>query len=366
MSDGRETDSRFLDAAIRLGRLSLGEAHPNPAVGAIIVRDGRVLARGRTAIGGRPHAETIAIAKAGEWARDATIYVSLEPCAHHGRTPPCAEAIVAAGLSRAVVALADPDPRVSGNGIAILEGAGLAVASIETAEARAAHRGHVSRITRQRPFVTLKLAVSSDGAIGIAGRGQVAVTGEIARRHVHALRSRVDAILVGAGTLRADDPELTCRLPGLEHRSPLRLVLSASGDVPAGAKLFGAGPATWLLSPKAPAGALAAQMARRGDALRWIEIEPGAHAIPSALAALAREGITSLLVEGGARTAASFLDADAVDEALIFKSAAVLGPRGIPALAERPLSSITASEAFLRAARRRFGPDILTRYQRAA
>jgi len=358
-------ESRFLDAAIRLGRLSLGEAAPNPAVGSIIVAEGKVLARGRTARGGRPHAETLAIAEAGEAARGATIYVSLEPCSHYGKTPPCAEAIASAGIARAVVALRDPDPRVAGKGIAMLEKAGIAVRMIETAAARAAQRGHVSRITRKRPFLTLKLAVSADEAIGVEGRGQVAVTGAIARRHVHALRSRADAILVGAGTVRADDPELTCRLPGLEHRSPLRLVLSASGEVPVDAKVFREGPATWLLSPKEPAGALAERFASRDGALRWIGIEPGVRAIPSALEALAGEGITSLFVEGGARTAASFLDADAVDEALVFQSNAAIGERGIPALADRPLSAITGSEAFSRVARRRFGPDVLTCYQRA-
>ncbi|WP_051630804.1 bifunctional diaminohydroxyphosphoribosylaminopyrimidine deaminase/5-amino-6-(5-phosphoribosylamino)uracil reductase RibD [Afifella pfennigii] len=358
-------DARFLAAAIRLGRLSLGETAPNPAVGAILVKDGKVVGRGRTALGGRPHAETVALARAGEKARGATLYVSLEPCNHFGLTPPCTEAVVRAGVGRVVVGLGDPDSRVAGKGIAALRQAGIEVCERFDPAAGEAHRGHISRLTKARPFVTLKLAVSADGAIGITGKGQVAVTGEIARRHVHALRARVDAILVGAGTVRDDDPALTCRLPGLAHRSPIRLVLSASGKVPEEAGLFREGPPTWLISADEPPPGLAARMRGKRSGLRRLAIEKGEEAIPSALGLLAVEGITSLLVEGGARTAAAFLQADCVDEVLLFQSPAELGAGGVPALAGMELSAITQSAKFNRVGRRRFGEDMLTRYLRA-
>jgi diaminohydroxyphosphoribosylaminopyrimidine deaminase/5-amino-6-(5-phosphoribosylamino)uracil reductase len=217
-----EPDRRYLAAAIRLGCTARGLTFPNPAVGAILVKDGKVAGRGRTAPGGRPHSETIALESAGANAQDATLYVSLEPCAHHGGTPPCTDAIVAAGVKRVVAGMRDPDPRVSGRGIAKLRQAGVEVVGDGAAgAARAAHIGHITRMESGRPHVVLKMAISADGFIGRSGAGQVAITGDIASHHVQALRSRFDAIVVGRGTAEADDPQLVFarqRCADLGHR----------------------------------------------------------------------------------------------------------------------------------------------------
>src|SRR5690606_25408700 len=219
------TDRRFMAAAIRLSRRNLGLTATNPSVATLIVRDDGqgpyIVGRGVTAVGGRPHAETEALAEAGDLARGATAYVTLEPCAHHGRTPPCAEALVAAGVKRVVGGTSDPDPRVSGKGYAILREAGIEVVEgVLAAEAAEMMAGYLIRSIKKRPEVILKLAVSADNKIGRRGEGQIAITGEIARRQVHLMRAEADAILIGIGTALTDDPELTCRLPGLGQRSP--------------------------------------------------------------------------------------------------------------------------------------------------
>ncbi|MCR4268122.1 bifunctional diaminohydroxyphosphoribosylaminopyrimidine deaminase/5-amino-6-(5-phosphoribosylamino)uracil reductase RibD, partial [Nitratireductor sp. ZSWI3] len=240
MATGRgfaDVDRRFMAAAIRLSRRHLGLTGTNPSVATLIVRDDgagpRIVGRGVTAIGGRPHAETEALAEAGVAARGATAYVTLEPCAHHGRTPPCANALAVAGVARVVGAAADPDPRVSGKGYAILRDAGIEVVEgVLAEEAADLMRGYLTRSEKKRPEVTLKLAISADGMIGRQGQGQVAITGEVSRRQVHMMRAESDAILVGIGTALADGPALTCRLPGLERRSPLRIVLDRDLRLP--------------------------------------------------------------------------------------------------------------------------------------
>jgi diaminohydroxyphosphoribosylaminopyrimidine deaminase/5-amino-6-(5-phosphoribosylamino)uracil reductase len=231
-------DRRYMAAAIRLSRRHTGLTSTNPSVGCVIVKDGVVVGSAVTARGGRPHAETQALAIAGEAARGATAYVTLEPCSHWGKTPPCANALVAAGVSRVVVCLTDPDPRVSGRGLAILREAGIEVVSgVLEEEGRQALEAYLMRQMKGRPHVTLKLAVSADGMIGRKGAGQVAITGPISRAQVHALRAEMDAILVGIGTALADDPELTVRLPGLEDRSPVRIVLDRHLRLPLTSKL---------------------------------------------------------------------------------------------------------------------------------
>jgi diaminohydroxyphosphoribosylaminopyrimidine deaminase/5-amino-6-(5-phosphoribosylamino)uracil reductase len=360
MSD--ELDRRFLAAAIGLGASALGTTWPNPAVGAIVVKDGRVLGRGRTAPGGRPHAEPPALAQAGEGARAATLYVSLEPCSHHGRTPPCADAIIVAGISRVVVAMEDPNPNVAGQGLSRLRAAGIDVsAGLLADEARRAHAGHIWRMTEARPHVTLKLAVSADDAIGVAGRSQAPVTGEIARRHAQALRSRYDAILVGRGTIEADDPRLTCRLPGLEWRSPVRVVLDSDARLAANRRVFTDGGApTWLFSAER-------QDSSNGH-VRHFEAPRSASGLElsSCLLRLKEEGIGRVLVEGGAKTARSFLEAGFVDEILLLRSPVVLGDGRVTALAGLPMSFIEAPDRFRRTERRRFDADSMTRYERAA
>lgn len=354
-----ESDRRFLAAAIRLGEGALGLTWPNPAVGALVVKDGIVLGRGRTARGGRPHAEALALARAGDAARGATLYVSLEPCSHRGRAPPCADAVIAAGVARVVCAIDDPDPRVAGEGFAKLRSAGIVVEEALMTEAgRRAHTGHIRRVASGRPHVVLKLAVSADGAIGRRGEKQVAVTGPVARAHVQALRSRFDAIAVGAGTLAADDPLLTCRLPGLQDRSPVRVLFSAGGEVDPGRRAMNCDAPTWLLAaaPDATMGHI-----RR---LRVARHPDGRFDLKDSLTRLAAEGIARLLVEGGARLARALLEADLVDEAIVLRSRTVLGGDAVPALAGLPLATIEDSQHFRRFATRRLGADTITRYEK--
>ncbi len=353
-------DRRFLDCASRLGAAGVGTTAPNPSVGAIVVRGRVVVARGRTAVGGRPHGEAVALAQAGEKATGGTLYVSLEPCAHHGKTPPCADAICAAGVGRVVIGAGDPDPRVGGRGIAKLRDGGIGVAVAPDATG-AANRGHVMRMTRGRPHVTLKLAVSADGAIGRRGEGQVAITGAIARRHAQALRTRYDAVLVGTGTAAADNPRLTCRLPGLEDRSPIRIV---AGDFSALADnlhlLCDDGPPTWLLTAgdhrqPGPAPRFRVIRASGGDGgIDW----------PAALLALGDAGLTTILVEGGARIARSLLETGCADTVFLFRSPGTVGAGGVPALAGLDPDEVENGRRYRRIDRRWFGEDWLTRYER--
>src|ERR1700722_6307258 len=227
--ESKTADRRFMVLALALGRRGLGRTHPNPAVGAVVVKDGVIVGRGWTQPGGRPHAEPVALAQAGSAARGATLYVTLEPCSHVGKSPPCADAVIAAGIKRVVSAIEDPNPEVAGQGHARLRAAGITVdIGTGAAEAVRDHAGHFRRVRDKRPHVILKLAVSSDDKIAAAGHKPIAISGEAAKARVHLLRAQCDAILVGIGTVLADDPLLTCRLPGMETRSPVRVVLDRS------------------------------------------------------------------------------------------------------------------------------------------
>src|ERR1700757_3195752 len=234
----KQADRRYMQMALTLGRRGLGRTWPNPAVGAVVVKDGVVVGRGWTQPGGRPHAEPVALAQAGNSARGATLYVTLKPCSHVGKSPPCADAIIAAGIARVVSAIEDPNPEVAGQGHARLRAAGIAVdIGLGAAEAAHDHAGHSRRVRDKRPHVVLKLAVSADDKIGAAGSKPVAITGEAAKTRVHLLRAQCDAILVGIGTVLSDDPHLTCRLPGMEKRSPVRVVLDRSLRIPGQSRL---------------------------------------------------------------------------------------------------------------------------------
>src|SRR5580693_4764176 len=249
--------------ALSLGRRGLGRTWPNPAVGAVIVKDGVIVARGWTQQGGRPHAEIEALRRAGAAARGATLYVTLEPCSHVGKSPPCADAVIAAGIARVVSALEDPNPEVAGQGHARLSAAGIAVdIGLCAAEAAHDHAGHFRRIRDKRPHVILKLAVSSDDRIGASGREPVAISGEAARARVHLLRAQCDAILVGIGTVLADDPLLTCRLPGMEAQSPVRIVLDSALRIPAESRLMHSARQTplWLVASETAEAASAARL----------------------------------------------------------------------------------------------------------
>lgn len=357
-------DRRFMAAAIRLSRRHLGLTSTNPSVGTLIVRDERIVGRGVTAVGGRPHAEPLALLEGGERARGSTAYVTLEPCAHHGRTPPCAQALIAAGISRVVGATADPDPRVSGRGYAMLRAAGVEVVEGMLREQAAdLMAGYLSRSLQKRPEVTLKLAVSRDGMIGLREAGQIAITGEIARRQIHMMRAEADAILVGVGTAIADDPQLTCRLPGLETRSPARIVLDPQARLPLGSKLVRSAGKTPVLLAAAPQAdpVRKAALEQAGVKILATEIFAGRIALPELLEDLAGQGILSLIVEGGAETARGFLADGVVDRIAIFTGPDAIGPAGVAA----PISQETVPAGFGKRRQARYGDDDFVEWVRA-
>lgn len=359
--------------ALALGGRGLGNTWPNPAVGAVVVRfdDGapKIVGRGWTQPGGRPHAEPVALARAGAAARGATLYVTLEPCSHHGRTPPCVDAIIAAGIARVVSAVEDPNPLVAGQGHARLLAAGIAVeVGVGAAEALAAHAGHIRRVRDGRPHVTLKLALSDDGKVALAGRRPVAITSDLANARVHLMRAMNDAILIGIGTALADDPALTCRLPGLFSRSPVRVVLDPALRLPPTSRLVQTAGETplWVFTrPDAPADTEARLRAAGADVLRIPTATDGPRLdLPAVLQALAGRGITRLMVEGGPTVAAALLRADLVDEAVLIHGSATIGPDGVDALDGLPLTALTASPALVLHETAVLGPDRLDGYAR--
>jgi diaminohydroxyphosphoribosylaminopyrimidine deaminase / 5-amino-6-(5-phosphoribosylamino)uracil reductase len=336
-------DERFMQLALALGRRSLGRSWPNPAVGAVVAKDGAILGRGWTAVGGRPHAETEALKRAGKGARGATLYVTLEPCSHEGKTPPCADAIIRAGIARVVSALEDPNPDVAGQGHARLRAKGIAVdIGLGAEEARRAHVGHIRRITEGRPHVLLKLAVSADGNVGAAGRKPIPVTADDARIQVSLLRARSDAILVGIGTVLSDNPGLICRLPGMLDHSPVRVVLDANLRVPLSYSMVSTARevSTWVVCGPG-ASAISEQVLReKGVEVLRVDAKDGKLDLLQVLKVLAERGITRLMVEGGPIVAASFVSADLVDEAVLFHSPKKI-PGGIGAIEGLPLSALT-------------------------
>ncbi|NGM46445.1 bifunctional diaminohydroxyphosphoribosylaminopyrimidine deaminase/5-amino-6-(5-phosphoribosylamino)uracil reductase RibD [Rhodobacter sp. SGA-6-6] len=344
--------------ALRLAARGLGATWPNPAVGCVLVRDGLVIGRGTTQPGGRPHAERVALAQAGE-ANGATAYVTLEPCAHHGKTSPCAEALVAAGVARVVTALTDPDPRTAGRGHAILRAAGIGVTEgILAAEARRIAAGFLKRVTRGLPQVTLKLAATLDGRIATAAGESRWITGAQARAHVHLLRLTHDAVLVGSGTARADDPELTVRGLGAP-RQPLRIVidsrLSHSPDSRLGRTAREV--PVWLLhTAEAPA---AARKAWDAAGARLIECpETAGHVdLPAAFRRLGEEGLTRILCEGGGTLAAGLVAADLADDLALYSAGCLIGTDGIPALGPLGLTALKNAPRLTLTETRTLGPD---------
>ena len=353
-------DRRFMAAALRLSRRNAGRTSTNPSVGTIIVRDDgagpMIVGTGVTAIGGRPHAETEALAEAGGLARGATAYVTLEPCAHHGRTPPCANALVNAGISRVVGAASDPDPRVSGRGYAILRAAGVEVVEKVLAdEAAEQMAGYLIRSLRKRPEVILKLALSSDGKIGRNGAGQIAITGDIARREVYLMRAEADAVLVGIGTALEDDPALTVRLPGLESRSPARIILDRQIRLPEASKLVSGVdhvPLYIAACPEADPHRRAA-LERTGVHFIGTETYGGEVALPELLEDLAALGMASVLVEGGAKVARAFLEEELVDRIVLFQGPEAIGEDGIAS----PIDAGHIPPGFRKLREMRFGED---------
>jgi len=362
----RIEDERFMAEALSLAHRNLGATASNPSVGCVIVRndgDGpKIVGSAVTAPGGRPHAETQALAAAGTLARGATAYVTLEPCSHHGKTPPCADALIAAGVARVVVAITDPDERVAGRGLDMLRDAGIdVVTGVLAEEGERELEGYLMRKRNNRPYVTLKLAVSGDGMIGIKGQGQVRITGASARDHVQRLRAETDAILVGIGTAIADDPELTVRIPGLENRSPLRIVIDGDLDLPVSSKLARTARAVPVLVVTGQEdGSISFAERRKVLEAAGVEVVVCDPAVPSdLLGALATRGISSLLVEGGARTAQQFLNDGLVDRILLFTGPATLGDKGVPSPLERNLIPV----GFVHRRTDTFGDDLLDTYE---
>ncbi len=347
--------------ALRLASRALGNVAPNPAVGCVIVApDGRIVGRGQTQAGGRPHAEAVALSQAGELARGATAYVTLEPCSHHGQTPPCADALATAGLARVVGAAIDPDARVAGKGFARLESAGIKVTrGVLEAEARELNLGFFRRVVEGRPLVALKIAQSADGYVADAKGNSRWITSEAARNHGHLLRARHDAILVGVGTVLADDPELTCRLPGLEQRSPLRIILDSQLRTPVGSKLVRTArehPTIIFTVEQGGGDALAAQ----GVSIERVQAdEAGRPDIAAVLQALASRGLTRLLVEGGPGVQASFLARKLVDVIHVYRAPLLIGAGGRPAIESTSPTELTAAPRLKLIERLAFGPDIL-------
>jgi diaminohydroxyphosphoribosylaminopyrimidine deaminase/5-amino-6-(5-phosphoribosylamino)uracil reductase len=368
-----DLDRRLMASALRLGRRNLGQTYPNPAVGALLVRMEKgepvIVGRGWTSRGGRPHAEANALDQAGDLARGATAYVTLEPCAHTGQSPPCADALIAAGVARVVSAIADPDPRVSGNGHRKLIEAGIEVTTGVLADAAAeAHAGHISRVTRGRPHVTLKLAVSADGMIGRRAGERMMITSPPSLRVVQGMRAEADAMMIGIGTALVDDPRLNVRLAGMAGRSPARIVLDTTARLPLASKLVQSArdvPLILIVGPDAP-------IERRdslGEAgVRVIEAPTAGGKIDlvAALTALGTEGFTRILAEGGSEVAWTLVANDLLDQAVIFHAPVVVGADGVRALAGSALSAIERSPRYRLIETTKVGEDEMRRFLRAA
>jgi len=337
-------DERFMALALALGRRGLGNVWPNPAVGAVIVKDGIIRARGWTQAGGRPHAEVEALRRARKDAQGATLYVTLEPCSHQGKSPPCADAIIKAGITRVVSALEDPNPEVAGQGHERLRAKGIAVeVGLGAEEARRVHAGHIMRVTRKRPCVLLKLAISADGKVGLAGRRPAAITAEPARARVFQMRSQHDAILVGIGTVLADNPQLTCRLPGMEARSPVRVVLDAQLRVPLATSVVATArdTPTWVFAARKASKLAEEILQQKGCKVFRVDDTQDRLDLAEVLDTLAGEGITRLMVEGGPSVAAGFVAADLIDAAALIYSDKIIGNDGIAPLEGMSLDALT-------------------------
>jgi len=359
-------------AALSLAARGLGAVHPNPAVGCILTQPdggmGRVVGRGWTQPKGRPHAETEALARAGDLAKGATAYVTLEPCAHHGETPPCAEALIAAAIGRAVVAVEDPDPRVSGRGIAKLREAGIEVTTgILAAEAQELNAGYFMRVSEGRPLVTWKVASTMDGRIATRTGDSQWITGETARDMAHGYRANHDAVMVGVGTAMADDPLLSCRLPGLSARSPIRIVMDGRMHLPLTSQLVVTARIipTWLVIMEG--GDDARREAYRDCGLEIIEVGEGPDNhidLGEALRKLGERGITRVLVEGGSRVLAALLQGGLVDRVVWFRAPSLIGGDGIPAAAALGVDLLFDAPLFVRTGVAEAGGDLLETYVR--
>ncbi|MCH8188981.1 MAG: bifunctional diaminohydroxyphosphoribosylaminopyrimidine deaminase/5-amino-6-(5-phosphoribosylamino)uracil reductase RibD [Proteobacteria bacterium] len=352
-----------MGAALGLAARGLGSVWPNPAVGCVLVNGGHVVGRGWTQPGGRPHAETEALRRAGAAAHGACAYVTLEPCSHHGKTAPCSSALIEAGISRAVIALEDPDRRVAGRGIEALRGAGLEVAvGTGGEEAAELNAGFLKRIEQGLPLVTLKTAATLDGKIATHTGESQWITGEGARAAAHLLRASHDAVMIGVGTALADDPELTCRLPGLEGRSPVRIVLDRRLRTPLTGKLVSSAATapTWIVTLSS-----ADRDRRKAYTDAGVEVitcpadSDGNLDMAAVLRALAEKGLTRVLAEGGSHVAAALLRSGLVDRMAWFRAPGVIGADGIAAVAGLGVEVLGKMPRAQRREVRRLGEDLL-------
>jgi diaminohydroxyphosphoribosylaminopyrimidine deaminase / 5-amino-6-(5-phosphoribosylamino)uracil reductase len=362
-----QADLPHMHAALALARRGLGTTWPNPSVGCVIVRDGRVVGRGTTQPGGRPHAEPIALTMAGEQAKGATVYVTLEPCCHQGRSAPCTDALVAAGVARVVIAATDLDNRVNGQGIQQLKAAGIEVETgLLEAEALDTLIGFNHRITLGRPMVTLKLASTLDGRIATHGGESQWITGTPARRMAHAMRGRHDAVMVGVGTVLADNPDLTCRIHGFRSTPNVRIIadshlrssltsrlLATAKDVP-----------TWFLLREGTNLAREDAFVDLGAKLIKIPGSPAGVDLAAAMKALGAAGLTRVLVEGGGQIAAAMLRADLVDRIAWFHAPAVMGGDGWPAVQAFGVETLDHMPRFRRDCENVVGDDMVSEYTR--
>jgi diaminohydroxyphosphoribosylaminopyrimidine deaminase/5-amino-6-(5-phosphoribosylamino)uracil reductase len=358
-------EPRWMALALDLARRALGTTWPNPSVGCVIVDEqgdhARVLARANTAPRGRPHAETQALARAGTLAQGATAYISLEPCAHHGVTPPCAEALIRAGIGQAVIAMEDPDPRVAGRGAAKLKEAGIAVVTgLLEKEARAVNAGFLMRVATGRPLVTLKIAASLDGRLATHQGESRWITGEPARAMGHWLRATHDAVMIGSATALIDDPELSCRLPGLEQRSPVRVVADGRLRLPLTAKLVRDAKRipTWVITRADAPHARRKVLEECGVTVLPLEqAEPGPLEPALMLAALGAQGLTRVLVEGGAHLAGALIRGELVDRLAWFGGNVLIGGDGHPAISAFGVDALSEAPRWKQLESRTLGAD---------
>jgi diaminohydroxyphosphoribosylaminopyrimidine deaminase/5-amino-6-(5-phosphoribosylamino)uracil reductase len=365
VADAAADDARFMSLAFTLGRRGLGNTWPNPAVGAVIVKDNVIVGRGWTQSGGRPHAEVEALRHAKKAAQGATMYVTLEPCSHQGKTPPCADAIIKAGIARVVSALEDPNPEVAGKGHERLRAKGITVdVGLGADAARRIHDGHIMRVIQQRPYVMLKLAVSADGKAGLANRKPAAITGETARVRVFQMRAASDAILVGIGTILSDNPQLTCRLPGMAERSPVRVVLDATLKLPLATSVVATvrDTPTWVFTSSKPSAIAEEILREKGCKVFRVGAVDGRLDLDEVLKVLAEQGITRLMVEGGPTVAGAIAASGLVDEMALLRGEKSIGADGIAPLEGMPLDGLTGQ---LQArSREKLGRDTIETYER--
>jgi len=358
----RDNDLKYMKIALQLAKRGLGNTAPNPSVGCVIVKNDKIVGRGYTARGGRPHAETIALEMAGENAKGAMVYVTLEPCSHQGQTPPCAEALVDAGVSRVVVATEDISSKVDGKGIEVLENAGIEIeVGLCENEAVDINEGFFSVIERKRPFVTLKLATTLDGKIATATGDSKWITGKKAQRYAHLLRKINDGILVGSGTVKHDDPMLNCRIKGLENCSPIRIVADSKLRISESSAII-------KTAKDIPVMILATKMRELFNP-REVEVvlvsadEDGRCDMKESLEKLAEQGITRLLVEGGASIAASLIKRKLVDKIIIIHAPKIVGKDGLPSISDLGIEDISQSPMFHLLSVRKLGDDVVSEYE---